>query len=79
MDAKVERALNELSATEIAAKIAAGEITCEAVTHACVARIAERDGVVKAFVNFDADYALAQARALDRGPSGVRYTACRSG
>jgi amidase len=69
MDAKVERALNELSATEIAAKIAAGEITCEAVTHACVARIAERDGVVKAFVNFDADYALAQARALDRGPS----------
>ncbi|HXW41559.1 MAG TPA: amidase [Xanthobacteraceae bacterium] len=68
MDAKVERSLNELSATEIAAKIAAGEITCEAVTRDCMARIAARDGVVKAFVNFDPELALAQARALDRAP-----------
>ena len=35
----------------------------------CVARIAERDGVVKAWVNFDPELALAQARALDRSPS----------
>jgi amidase len=68
MAAKVERALNELSATEIAAEIAAGATTCEAVVRGCIARIAARDGVVKAFVNFDPDYALAQARALDRGP-----------
>jgi len=68
MDAKVRRPLNELAATEIADEIAAGKITCEAVVHDCVARIAERDNVVKAFVNFDADLALAQARALDRGP-----------
>src|ERR1700681_1204558 len=60
--------LNELSATEIVQKIARGETTCEAVTRDCVARIAERDGVVKAFVNFDPELALAQARALDRGP-----------
>jgi amidase len=68
MDAKVERSLNELSATEIVEKIAAGKASCEAVVRDCVERIAAHDGVVKAFVNFDPDYALAQARALDRGP-----------
>jgi Asp-tRNA(Asn)/Glu-tRNA(Gln) amidotransferase A subunit family amidase len=69
MDAKVGRPLNELSAIEIAAKIATGETTCEAVTRDCVARIAARDGVVKAWVDFDPDPALAQARALDRASS----------
>jgi Asp-tRNA(Asn)/Glu-tRNA(Gln) amidotransferase A subunit family amidase len=68
MDAKVRPPLNALSASEIAGEIAAGKTTCEAVVRDCVGRIAERDGVVKAFVNFDADLALAQARALDRGP-----------
>ncbi len=68
MDVKVSRPLNELSATEIVNAIAAGKTTCEAVVRDCLARIAERDGVVKAFVNFDADVALDQARALDRGP-----------
>jgi Asp-tRNA(Asn)/Glu-tRNA(Gln) amidotransferase A subunit family amidase len=67
MDAKVGHALNNLAATEIAAKIAAGEVTCEAVMRDCLTRIAGRDGAVKAFVNFDADLALAQARALDCG------------
>jgi Asp-tRNA(Asn)/Glu-tRNA(Gln) amidotransferase A subunit family amidase len=61
-------ALNQLSAVEIAQKISAGETTSEAVTRACVARIAERDGVVKAWVNFDPELAIAQARALDHGP-----------
>jgi Asp-tRNA(Asn)/Glu-tRNA(Gln) amidotransferase A subunit family amidase len=68
MDAKVKRPLNELSAAEIANKIAAGETTCEAVVRDCLARIAARDGTVKAFVNLDPELALAQARALDRGP-----------
>src|ERR1700733_8521778 len=68
MDVKVSRSLNEQSATEIVDEIAAGKTTCEAVVRDCVARIADRDGVVKAFVNFDADVALGQARALDRGP-----------
>jgi len=67
MDAKVKRPLNELSATEIAAKIAAGETTCAAVTHDCIARIEARDDVVKAWVNFKPELALAQAHALDRG------------
>jgi Asp-tRNA(Asn)/Glu-tRNA(Gln) amidotransferase A subunit family amidase len=68
MDIKAERPLNELSTTEIVAQIADGTTTCEAVVRDCIARIDGRDGVVKAFVNFDAEAALAQARALDRGP-----------
>jgi Asp-tRNA(Asn)/Glu-tRNA(Gln) amidotransferase A subunit family amidase len=68
VDAQVRQSLNELSATEIAAEIAAGKATCEAAVRDCLARIAARDNVVKAWVNFDADLALAQARALDRGP-----------
>jgi Asp-tRNA(Asn)/Glu-tRNA(Gln) amidotransferase A subunit family amidase len=68
MDVKLKRPLNELGAVEIAEKIAAGETTCEAVVRDCVERIAARDGVVKAWVNFDPENALAQARALDRGP-----------
>ncbi len=66
MDAKVDRPLNELDATEIAGKIAAGETTCEAVVRDCIARIDARDGVVKAWVNFDHNLALEQARVLDR-------------
>jgi Asp-tRNA(Asn)/Glu-tRNA(Gln) amidotransferase A subunit family amidase len=68
MDAKVTRPLNALDATAIAQKIATGEATCEAVVRDCVARIAVRDGTVKAWVNFDPELALAQARTLDRGP-----------
>src|SRR5271170_5464187 len=68
MDVKADHALNELPATEIVKKIAAGETTCEAVIRDCLARIAAHDGVVKAFVNFDPEHALAQARALDRAP-----------
>ena len=68
MDVKVKRPLNEFGAAEVVQKIAAGETTCEAVVRECLARIAARDGVVKAWVNFDPELALAQARALDRGP-----------
>ncbi len=68
MDAKVKLPLNELGAADVAQKIAVGETTCEAVVRDCLARIAARDGVVKAWVNFNPELALAQARALDRVP-----------
>jgi amidase len=68
MDVKVARGLNALCATEIAAKIAAGEITCEAVTRDCIERIVAREPIVKAWVNFNPELALAQAHALDREP-----------
>jgi Asp-tRNA(Asn)/Glu-tRNA(Gln) amidotransferase A subunit family amidase len=66
MDVKAKRPLNELDATEIVSKIAAGETTCEAVVRDCIARIDARDSVVKAWVNFDRNIALEQARTLDR-------------
>src|ERR1700734_635667 len=69
MDAKVSGPPNQLGAAEVAQKIARGETTCEAVTRDCLARINERDAVVKAWVNFDPELALAQARALDRSQS----------
>jgi len=57
-------------ATEIAAKIAAGEATCESIVRDCVKRIAERDDTVKAWVNFDPYLGLARARALDHEQRG---------
>src|SRR5271169_203603 len=68
MDVKLSRPLHELSATEMAAKISSGDTTCEAVVRDCVARVSARDDVVKAFVNFNPDLVLSQARELDRGP-----------
>ena len=68
MDAKARRGLNELTVTEIVAKIAAGEMTCEAVTRDCIERIIAREPVVKAWAKFNPELALAQAHALDREP-----------
>jgi len=61
--------LNELSATEIVHGIAAGAFTCEAVTRACLVRIADQEPAVRAWTNFDPEIALAQACALDRAPA----------
>jgi amidase len=63
---------NTLSATEALAAIAAGTLTAEQLTRACLERIAERDGVVKAFAFIDAERAIAEARDRDRLPSGAR-------
>ena len=63
MDRKVE--LTALSAVETAARIADGDLTAEQVTAACIGRIAAVEKEVQAFIHFDPDYALAQARALD--------------
>ncbi len=59
--------LSKLTATEIVRATTAGEITCEAVTRACLERIAAREGVIHAWASIDPELALAQARALDRG------------
>jgi Asp-tRNA(Asn)/Glu-tRNA(Gln) amidotransferase A subunit family amidase len=60
--------LNELSASEIARRIAAGETTSEAVIRACLARIRTREPIVHAWSGFDPDAALRQARERDRSP-----------
>lgn len=59
-------ALNQLSATEAAARIAAGKLKSEALVAACIERIRSRENEVQAWAHFDADLALAQARARDR-------------
>lgn len=61
--------LTQLSATDIAAKIDAGETTCEAVTRALLDRIAEREPAVDAWEYLDPDTALSNAKAIDATPS----------
>jgi len=60
--------LNELSCTDIVQGIAAGKFTAEAVTRDCLERTKAREDTVKAWATIDPEHALAQARALDRGP-----------
>jgi len=63
--------LNELPATEVVEKVSAGSVTAEAVTLACLDRIEEREDTVKAWAYIDRNYALAQARILDKAlPKG---------
>ena len=58
--------LNNLSATQAAAGIAAGKIKSEALVEACVSRIRMREPHVEAWAHFDPELALRQARDCDR-------------
>ena len=62
-------ALNELSATEAARRIAQGAITSEALVQACLDRIETREPTVQAWSAIDPKAALRQAKERDRGPS----------
>jgi amidase len=64
---ELQEPLNQLTAAEVAEGIAGGAFTAEAVTAACLERIAARDGTVHAWAHLDAEAALAQARARDAG------------
>lgn len=66
--------LNRLTATAAARKLAAREITAEALLADCLARIAEREREVHAWTFVDTDAALRRARALDsNGASGLLH------
>ncbi len=54
-------------ATEIAAAVRAGRITCEAVARACIGHIREREPQVEAWQYVNEAAIIAQARALDAG------------
>lgn len=56
---------NGLSATEAAQKIREGWITSVELVTACLERIEQTDGQLKAWAHVDKEYALAQAKALD--------------
>lgn len=58
--------LNQISAADAAAAIAAGKLTSEALVDACLARIRERENAVQAWACVDPELALRQARARDR-------------
>jgi len=57
--------LNSLSATDIAAGVAAGSFSAEAVTRSCLDHISSREGTVGAWEFLDPELALSQARAID--------------
>jgi Asp-tRNA(Asn)/Glu-tRNA(Gln) amidotransferase A subunit family amidase len=56
---------SRLTAAAARAAIAAGRLTATALTEACLARAAEREPMVHAFVHLDTAQAMAQARAAD--------------
>ncbi len=58
--------LNQLSATDAAAAIAAGTLTSESLVAACLERIMQREDDVRAWAYVDPELALHQARACDR-------------
>lgn len=58
--------LASLTATEAAREIATRAITAEDLMRACLARIAERDGNVRAFIHLSPDFAIQEARERDR-------------
>jgi len=60
--------LNELGAREAAKRLAAREITAEALARACLERIQEREAAVGAWIHLDPDAVLEQAKQLDAGP-----------
>ncbi|WP_257461383.1 Asp-tRNA(Asn)/Glu-tRNA(Gln) amidotransferase subunit GatA [Archangium lipolyticum] len=57
--------LTDLTLLELAAKLASGEVTSVEATQACLARISQVDGKVKAFLRLDEHGALAAAEASD--------------
>ena len=59
--------LTDLTASEAATRIEQGDLTAEALTAACIERIQDADPDIGAWAWLDPPYALAQARALDKG------------
>ncbi|MCX6923077.1 MAG: Asp-tRNA(Asn)/Glu-tRNA(Gln) amidotransferase subunit GatA [Verrucomicrobia bacterium] len=58
--------LNELTISELVAKLARREVSARAATQACLDRIQCVDGQIRAFISYDAADALAQADAADQ-------------
>ena len=62
--------MKPMTAVEAVAAIEAGTLTSEKLVRGCLDHIAERDGVVKAWVHLDPDQAIAQAKAADSAFAG---------
>jgi NCS1 family nucleobase:cation symporter-1 len=64
--------LYRLTATEISAKIKAGETSVEEYARSLLARIKARDESVQAWAYLDAEHVIKQAKALDAIPQAER-------
>lgn len=62
----------QLSAIDVAAKIRDGQLTVEEYAQSLLARIKERDPIVKAWAYINRDQVLEQARKLDAVPKEER-------
>src|SRR6478736_8548712 len=58
--------LNQLTISELTAKIAQREVSARQATQACLDRVARVDGQIHAFISHNATEALAQADAIDK-------------
>ncbi len=58
--------LNQLTISELVAKLGRRETSSRAVTEACLEQIQRVDGTIRAFISYDAADALAQADAADQ-------------
>jgi aspartyl-tRNA(Asn)/glutamyl-tRNA(Gln) amidotransferase subunit A len=58
--------LNQLSISELSAKLSKREISAREITQACLDQIARVDGKIHAFISYDPADALAQADAADK-------------
>ncbi len=58
--------LHELSATELVGMVRRREVAAEAGVRSCMERIAAREPQVSAWAAYDVEYAIAQAKAVDR-------------
>lgn len=72
-------ALTQLSAVEAARAIRAGRLSSEALTEACLTRIAATDATIRAWAYLDAGQALDQARETDRIRKAGRATGALHG
>ena len=64
----------ELSATELAKKIKAGEITSEEAAKASLEQIAKEDQKIRAYLTVDEEKVLARAKEVDNGIRSGKYT-----
>jgi Asp-tRNA(Asn)/Glu-tRNA(Gln) amidotransferase A subunit family amidase len=58
--------LNQLTISELTARLAKRDVSAREATQACLDQIARVDGRIHAFISHDAGDALAQADAADR-------------
>src|ERR1035438_4838746 len=61
--------LNQLTISELSAKLARREVSAREATQACLDQIARVDGKIHAFISHNAADALAQADAADKAIS----------